>query len=140
MEAWSPRTNSSCLPTPVATHAAYNVLEFHHVVREHRMTPIELLDSVGLLRPTLNIGHGNFIADNPRLNYPGARDLKLMGAAGVTVSHCPVNLVRRARALDSWKAYREAGVNLALGTDTYPRDMMLNMRTASYHGKVMSHD
>ncbi len=134
------REAADALHLPMATHAAYNVLEFHHVVREHRMTPIELLDSVGLLRPTLNIGHGNFIADNPRLNYPGARDLELMGAAGVTVSHCPVNLVRRARALDSWKSYSQAGINLALGTDTYPRDMILNMRTASYHGKVMSHD
>ncbi len=134
------RNTADELRLPIAMHAAYNVLEFHHVVREHRCTPIELLDRVGLLRPTLNIGHGNFIADNPRLNYSGARDLKLMGAAGVSVSHCPINLVRRARALDSWKRYRDAGVNLALGTDTYPRDMILNMRTASYHGKVMSHD
>lgn len=42
--------------------------------------------------------------------------------------------------LDSWKKYREAGVNLTIGSDTYPRDMVMNMRTASYHGKVMSHD
>ena len=44
---------------PIATHAAYSVLEFQDVVREHMMTPIELLE-IGLLRPTLNIGHGNF--------------------------------------------------------------------------------
>ena len=125
---------------PIATHAAYNVLEFHDIVREHRMTPIELLDSVGLLRPTLNIGHGNFIADNPRLNYSGAQDLKLMGDAGVSISHCAINIVRRARTLDSWQRYQEAGVNIALGTDTYPRDLIMNMRTASYHGKTMSHN
>ena len=36
------------------------------------MTPIELLDAIGMLRsPTLNIGHGNFISDNPNLNYCG---------------------------------------------------------------------
>jgi cytosine/adenosine deaminase-related metal-dependent hydrolase len=125
---------------PIATHAAYSVLEFQDIVREHRMTPIELLDSLGLLRPTLNIGHGNFIADNPRLNYSGARDLKLMGQAGVSISHCAINIVRRARTLDSWQKYVEAGVNIALGSDTYPRDLILNMRTASYHGKVMSHN
>jgi cytosine/adenosine deaminase-related metal-dependent hydrolase len=125
---------------PMATHAAYNILEFHDIVREHRMTPIEVLDSLGMLRPTLNIGHGNFISDNPKLNYPGSRDLKLMGEAGVSISHCAINIVRRARALDSWKKYTEAGVNIALGTDTYPRDLILNMRTASYHGKVMSSD
>jgi cytosine/adenosine deaminase-related metal-dependent hydrolase len=127
------------LKLPVATHAAYSVLEFHDVVREHMMTPIELLDDLGLLRPTLNIGHGNFIADNPNLNYSVARDLELMGRAGATVSHCPINIVRRARALDSWKKYQEAGVNLSIGSDTYPRDMIMNMRTASYLGKIMSH-
>ena len=127
------------LKLPVATHAAYSVLEFHDIVREHMMTPIELLDDLGLLRPTLNIGHGNFIADNPNLNYPVARDLALMGCAGVTVSHCPINIVRRARVLDSWKKYQEAGVNMSIGSDTYPRDMIMNMRTASYLGKIMSH-
>ena len=127
------------LKLPMATHAAYSVLEFHDIVREHMMTPIELMDDLGLLRPTLNIGHGNFIADNPNLNYSAACDLALMGGAGVTVSHCPINIVRRARVLDSWKKYQEAGVNLTLGSDTYPRDMIMNMRTASYLGKIMSH-
>jgi cytosine/adenosine deaminase-related metal-dependent hydrolase len=127
------------LKLPMATHAAYSVLEFHDVVREHGCTPIELLESLGMLRPTLNIGHGNFVADNPNLNYSRARDLELMGRAGASISHCPINIVRRARALDNWKKYRAAGVNIALGSDTYPRDMVLNMRCASYLGKIMSH-
>ena len=42
------------------------------------------------------------------------------------------------RTLDTWERYRSAGVNLALGTDTYPRDMIMNMRTASYLGKITS--
>jgi 5-methylthioadenosine/S-adenosylhomocysteine deaminase len=124
---------------PMATHAAYSVLEFHDVVREYMMTPIELLDSIGMLRPTLNIGHGNFIADNPNLNYALARDLELMGRSGASVSHCPINIIRRARVLDNWKKYQAAGVNMSIGSDTYPRDMIMNMRTASYMGKVLSH-
>ena len=124
---------------PMATHAAYSVLEFHDVVAEHMMTPVELLDSIGMLRPTLNIGHGNFIADNPNLNYAAGRDLELMGRAGVSVSHCPINIARRARVLDNWAKYQSAGINMALGSDTYPRDMIMNLRTASYMGKIMSH-
>jgi cytosine/adenosine deaminase-related metal-dependent hydrolase len=123
---------------PMATHAAYSVIEFHDVVQEHMMTPIELLDAIGMLRPTLNISHGNFIADNSNLNYAVKRDLKLMGEAGATVSHCPINIARRARTLNSWKKYQEAGVNMSIGSDTYPRDMIMNMRTASYMGKIMS--
>src|SRR5204863_5395294 len=53
------------LKLPMATHAAYSVIEFYEVVKEHMKTPIELLDELGMLRPTLNIGHGNFISDNP---------------------------------------------------------------------------
>ncbi|MPZ57748.1 MAG: amidohydrolase family protein [Rhizobiales bacterium] len=124
---------------PMATHAAYSVLEFHDVVAEHMMTPIELLDDLGMLRPTMNIGHGNFIADNPNLNYSKARDLELMGQAGVSISHCPINIIRRARVLDNWKCYQEAGINISIGSDTYPRDMIMNMRIASYMGKVMGH-
>ncbi len=124
---------------PMATHAAYSVLEFHDVVREHMMTPIELLDDLGMLRPTMNIGHGNFIADNPNLNYARSRDLELMGKSGSTISHCPINIVRRARVLDNWAKYQDAGVNISIGSDTYPRDMIMNMRTASYMGKVMGH-
>ena len=124
---------------PMATHAAYSVLEFHDTVREHMKTPIELLQDLGMLRPTLNIGHGNFISDNPNLNYSGGHDLSLMGSACATVSHCPINIVRRARTLDNWKKYEDAGVNMTIGSDTYPRDMVMNMRTASYMGKLMSH-
>ncbi len=127
------------LGLPIATHAAYSVIEFYEVVREHMMTPIELLDELGLLRPTLNIGHGNFIADNPNLNYSVARDLSLMGNAGASISHCPINIVRRARVLDNWQKYAQAGVNISIGSDTYPRDMIMNMRTASYLGKIASH-
>ncbi|MFQ5930943.1 MAG: chlorohydrolase family protein [Nitrospiraceae bacterium] len=132
------RKEASELKVPIATHAAYNVIEFFQVVMEHRMTPVELLDSVGLLGPDLTIGHGNFVAENPLMNYSGGRDLELMAKSGVTVSHCPVNLVRRARYLDSWERYRKAGINIALGSDTYPRDLVMQMRIASYFGKVIS--
>ena len=131
---------SDALNVPMATHAAYSVLEFHDIVREHQMTPIELLNRIGMLRPTLNIGHGNFIADNPNLNYSNARDLELMGRHHCSISHCPINIARRGRTLDDWHRYRQSGVNISIGSDTYPRDMVMNMRTASLMGKIMGHD
>lgn len=127
---------------PVCIHAAYSVLEFYDIVREHRKTPVELLDHVGLLDlgPRLNIGHGNFVAEHRRLAYSGGRDIELMGEHGSTISHCPCNLVRRARFLDTWTRYRKAGVNISLGSDTFPRDMIMQMRTASYFAKVLEHN
>jgi len=73
------------------------------------------------------------------MNYAVKNDLKLLGQNGASISHCAINIARRGRALDSWKSYVDAGVNISLGSDTYPRDMIMNMRTASYLGKIMSH-
>jgi cytosine/adenosine deaminase-related metal-dependent hydrolase len=128
------------LQVPIAAHAAYSVVEFFEIVKEHGMTPIELLEATGVLGRDLLIGHGNFVADTGLLNYSGARDLELIARRGATISHCPVNLIRRARCLDSWERYRQAGVRMALGSDTYPRDMIMQMRMASYFGKVLSHN
>jgi 5-methylthioadenosine/S-adenosylhomocysteine deaminase len=127
------------LGVPITIHAAYSVVEFHDIVREHRLTPIELLESVGLLGPGVTIGHGNLPAETYRF-FAGGRDVELMGRHGVSISHCPVNIARRGRTLDSWRRYRDAGVNIALGSDTYPRDMIMQMRMASYFGKVTSGD
>jgi 5-methylthioadenosine/S-adenosylhomocysteine deaminase len=123
---------------PVAIHAAYNIHEVFDIIREHQMTSIELLEAVGLMSDTLNVGHGNFTADNPLVNYSGSHDLEIMGRHRCSISHCPVNVHRRGRFLDSWQSYKQAGVNIALGTDTYPRDMILQMRNASYVGKIAS--
>jgi cytosine/adenosine deaminase-related metal-dependent hydrolase len=101
------------------------------------MTPVELLESVGLLGPDVTIGHGNLPAESYRF-YSGGRDLELMGRHRVSISHCPVNIARRGRALDSWERYTKAGINIALGSDTYPRDLIMQMRAASYFGKLMS--
>ena len=123
---------------PVAIHAAYNIHEVFDIIREHQMTSVELLEAVGLMSDTLNIGHGNFTADNPLMNYSGAHDLEIMGRHRCSISHCPINVHRRGRFLDNWQSYKRAGVNIALGTDTYPRDMILQMRNASYMGKIAS--
>src|SRR5271170_8219115 len=100
---------------PVAIHAAYNIHEVFDIIREHQMTSIELLEHVGLMSDTLNIGHGNLTADNPLASYSGAHDLEIMGSHRCSISHCPVNVARRGRFLDNWEAYRKAGVNIALG-------------------------
>jgi cytosine/adenosine deaminase-related metal-dependent hydrolase len=99
-----------------------------------------LLEDVGLMSDTLNIGHGNFTCDNPAIAYSGSHDLEIMGRHRCSISHCPVNVARRGRFLNSFKSYKAAGVNVALGTDTYPRDMLLQMRNASYQGKIAAGD
>ena len=125
------------LGAPIQIHASYSVLEFYQIVSEHGMTPIEWLESAGVLGPGTSLGHGNFVAENRLMNYSGGRDLEILANTETSIAHCPVNLVRRARFLD-WDQFRKANINIALGTDTYPRDMIMQMRMASYFGKVIS--
>lgn len=133
------RRAAQALGVPVQIHGAYSVREFYPVVMEHGMTPIELLAEAGLLGPGISIGHGNFVAENRLMKYSGGRDLELLARTGTTVAYSPVNLVRRARYIE-WDRYRRAGINVSLGTDTYPRDMIMQMRVASYFAKVLSGD
>ena len=39
------------LKVPFQTHAAQSIVEFHEITRRHGMTPIEWLDSLGVLGP-----------------------------------------------------------------------------------------
>ena len=71
---------------------------------------------------------------------PAGRDLEILARSGVTVAHCPLVFARRGNALESFHRYRAAGVNVGLGTDTYPRDLISEMRWASLLCKVVEHD
>lgn len=128
------------LGAPIQIHAAYSPLEWQYVVERYGCTPVEFLDRVGMLGPGVMLGHGQLVAESPLSNWAGGRDLEILGERGATVAHSPVNIIRRGRSLDSFTSYRKAGVNISLGTDTYPRDMIEQMRMASYLGKVMTRD
>ena len=49
-------------------------------------------------------------------------------------------MARRGWALHSFDRYRKAGVNIGLGTDTCPRDIVDEMRWASYVCKLVEGD
>ena len=71
---------------------------------------------------------------------PQGRDVEILAASGVSVAHCPLVFARRGMALESFHRYRAAGINVGLGTDTYPRDLISEMRWASLVGKIVEHD
>ena len=124
----------------IEIHAGQNLLEFHEILRVHGKTPVELLAETGLLGPDLLVGHCIISTAHHLAAMPGGRDLELLAASGTTVAHCPLVFARRGNALESFARYRASGVNLALGTDTYPRDLISEMRWASLVGKIADHD
>jgi cytosine/adenosine deaminase-related metal-dependent hydrolase len=123
------------------THAAQSVSEFHEITRRHGMTPIEWLDHIGVLGERSIIGHGIFLDDHPRTRWhtPGD-DLRRLAERGATVAHCPTVFARRGITLRDFGRYLDAGVNMGIGTDVYPHDMLGEMRLVSYLARTVSED
>jgi cytosine/adenosine deaminase-related metal-dependent hydrolase len=124
----------------VQIHAAQSLVEFNEMTSRTGMTPIEFLDHVGLLGPDTIIGHAIFLNDHPWLHWPHARDFERLAASGAQVAHCPVNFSRRGIALNWIARYAEAGITLGLGTDTFPHNLIDEMRAACYAARITAGD
>ncbi|MGE0718483.1 MAG: amidohydrolase family protein, partial [Alphaproteobacteria bacterium] len=125
---------------PMTLHAAQSVVEFREMVRRHGKTPIEWLESIGLLAPNFIIGHAIFIDEHSWIEWPDRRDLGRIADSGSHVAHCPHNFVRGGVILQHFGKYRRAGINIGLGTDTHPHNFVDEMRWATIIGKVAARD
>ena len=119
-------------------HAAQSVVEFHEITRRHGLTPIEWLHSLGVLDEHTIIGHGIFLSDHPWVHWPQSNDLKLLADSGAAVAHCPTVFQRRGMSLRSFGRYVRAGIPMCIGTDTYPHNMLEEMRHALINSRLMS--
>ncbi len=121
---------------PFQIHAAQSLAEFHEITRRHGRTPIEWLDHLGVLGPRGIVGHGIFLDHHPWTHWAPTNDLARLAASGTTVAHCPTVFARRGIALHDFGRYRRAGVNIGIGTDVYPHNMLDELRLASYIARV----
>jgi len=121
-------------------HAAQSVVEFHEITRRHGLTPIGWLDEMGLLSERSIIGHGIFLDDHPSTRWHTENDLDRLAATGTTVAHCPTVFARRGITLKHFGRYRKRGVNMGVGTDTYPHNMLDELRLVSYLARTQSGD
>lgn len=128
------------LKVPFQIHAAQSVVEFHEMTRRHGMTPIEWLDSLGVLGPTALIGHGIFLDHHSSAHWPKRDDLGTIIERGTIVAHCPTVFIRRGITLQTLGSYVRRGVRLAIGTDTYPHNMLEELRHALYASRVVAED
>jgi cytosine/adenosine deaminase-related metal-dependent hydrolase len=123
---------------PMQTHAGQAIVEFNEMVRRHGTTPIEWLDNIGVLGPDLIIGHGIFLSDHPQLHWPHSDDFARLRASGAAVAHCPTVFARRGIALNTIGRYMDAGIPVGLGTDTFPHNMLDEMRLACYAARILA--
>lgn len=108
----------------VRLHCLQSPLEDGLLLRSAGRSVLELLESTGLFGTRLLIPHGVVIdARNPAAAAAGG-PLDLLARHGVSIVHCPLTSFRYQKQLVSFDRFREAGVNLCLGTDSFPPDLI----------------
>jgi cytosine/adenosine deaminase-related metal-dependent hydrolase len=119
-------------------HTAQSLYEFHESRRRYGRTPVEYLYDTGFLDEQVILTHVIFTTSNPVTGYPARdhRDLEMLVETGVTVAHTPWIYSQKGDLLRSFGLYRSNGVNLAIGTDAFPMDMIREMRFAAIMGKA----
>ena len=121
---------------PLTLHTSQSVWEIHEMTRRHGKTPIQWLADIGLLTPRMILGHAIFLDHNSWIAWHSDRDLGLIVESGASVVHCPVAVSRYGQLLESFGRYRRAGINMAIGTDTQPHNMLEEMRLAATLSRI----
>ncbi|WMX54964.1 amidohydrolase family protein [Peribacillus sp. R9-11] len=128
---------SEKLGVPIKLHAAQGSFEFNTILEEHGVTPIRYLYDLGFLGPRTGIPHAHFVSGYSEARYGKGDDLALLKETNTTVIHCPLIIGRHGSALESFAKYKRSGINIALGTDTFPPDMFQNVRTGSMLSRLV---
>ena len=118
-------------------HAGGNFREFLEILNKYRKPVAEFLADVGILGPRTTLGHMAITGGHSRVDYPRGDELKILAETGATIGHCPHKCAKMAFAMESFDQYLEAGVRIGLGTDTYPLDIMSEMRYASLISRLV---
>ena len=108
------------LNAPLRLHCCQSRYEVELVRRLRDTSSLQWLDGYGLLNPRSVLPHG--------ILHSGESELQRLADSGASLVHCPVVFARDGDALDSFGSYRARGINIAMGTDTFPADMLDQLR------------
>ncbi|MBA4774231.1 MAG: amidohydrolase family protein [Rhizobiales bacterium] len=99
-------------------HMAQGIMEVETVRKLHGSTAPVWLAKAGLLSERLIAPHATNATEE---------DLALYAENGVSIVHCPLVSSRGGSTLSSFSSCRKRGINIAMGTDTAPADMLMNL-------------
>ena len=125
---------------PMRLHAAQGVFEYRYIRDRTGLSPIRFLDSLGLLDEGTFVPHAHLASGHPAADDAGDADLDVLRDTGTTVIHCPQVQARWGEALHSFGRYTRHGISMAMGTDTWPADMVENCRLGSYVSRILDAD
>lgn len=121
--------------TLITLHASEMDYELAYFRDNFGKTPVEFLDSLGILGKRLLAAHCIHLTEN---------DIRLLAESGTAVSHCIGSNTKAGKGVAPVKALLNAGVRIGLGTDGASSGNTLDLFTqfrlfASFH-KTANHD
>jgi 5-methylthioadenosine/S-adenosylhomocysteine deaminase len=121
---------------PFTLHVAQGVLEHLEMVKRHGVTSIRHAKDIGILGPTSIIGHAILPDTHSWIHWWTKEDIKILADSGCSVAHCPTPFARYGILLESFGAYVRAGINVGIGTDTTPHNMLEEIRKAGTFSRI----
>lgn len=120
---------------PIHIHVHETAEEIEQSIKQYGKRPLERLNDLGLVSPNLMAVHFTQATD---------AEIELMASSGSHVVHCPESNLKLASGFCPVKKLMDAGVNVALGTDSSASNndlsMLGEMHTASLLAKGVSGD
>ncbi|HBY20710.1 MAG: hypothetical protein A2Y24_05720 [Clostridiales bacterium GWE2_32_10] len=120
---------------PIHIHISETKKEVSDCIKEHGVTPVKYLESLGLFENKVIAAHCVHITDD---------DIEILKKYNVSVVHNPASNMKLASGIAPITKLIEAGVNVCLGTDgtgsNNNLDMLKELRLASYLQKVSTYD
>lgn len=137
----SARDAAADLGVTLRSHFAQYPKETLGLLEREGKSPVERMADLGILGPRTTLTHAIFLRGHPAIGHGDMdSDLALIAASGTNVAHCPVVFSRRGEVLRSFDRYRQANINIGIGTDTVPADILGEMRMASTVAKIVEQD
>jgi 5-methylthioadenosine/S-adenosylhomocysteine deaminase len=125
---------------PLTIHCAESMVDFHEFTRRTGRTPVRYAHDMGVLGPKTILGHCIFLDTHSWPHWHTRQDLRLIADSGAAVAHCPTPFSRYGVTMESLPAYIDAGVTMGIGTDTFPHNMLEEMRLALTLARVACED
>jgi 5-methylthioadenosine/S-adenosylhomocysteine deaminase len=125
---------------PFTVHIAQSVNEVQEIIRRHGKTPVQWAHEIGILDANTILGHALFLDTHSWIRWWTKSDLGLIADNGASVAHCPTPFARYGQILEDFGDYLRAGVNMGLGTDTTPHNLVEEMRKAAVLARIAARD
>jgi 5-methylthioadenosine/S-adenosylhomocysteine deaminase len=125
---------------PFTVHVAQSVSEVREMIRRQGKTPIQWAYEIGILGPDTILGHALFLDTHSWIRWWTKSDLALIADTGCSVAHCPTPFARYGQMMESFGDYLRAGVNMGLGTDATPHNLIEEMRKAAVLARIAARD